>query len=116
MSGNINFYETDKIKKKNPKREDQQLQYTGIKTRTRNLLCGASGAGKTNALLNYIYLTGKPRRATFRHIFLVFKTDEPLYDHLIEQAKDKITVIKDLANLKHLKIIQIMKYYLYLMM
>jgi hypothetical protein len=96
---NINFYETETVKKKNPQRDDQQLQYTGIKLRTRNLLCGASGAGKTNALLNYIYLSSKPRRGTFRHIFLVFKTDEPLYQHLIEQTKDKITVIKDLANL-----------------
>jgi len=98
-STNINFYNSEKVKKKNPTREDQQLQYTGIKLRTRNLLCGASGAGKTNALMNYIYLSSKPRRGTFRHVFLVFKTDEPLYDVLIEQLKDKITVIKDLANL-----------------
>ena len=55
MSYNINFYNTEKVKKKNPTREDQQFQYTGIKLRTRNLLCGASGSGKTNALMNYIY-------------------------------------------------------------
>ena len=99
MSQNINFYNTEKVKKKNPQRDDQQLQYTGIKLRTRNLLVGASGSGKTNALMNYIFLSGKPRKGTFIHVFLCYKTDEPLYDLLIEQLKDKITVIKDLAQL-----------------
>ena len=96
---NINFYNSEKVKKKNPTRDDPQIEYSGIKLRSRVLLCGASGSGKTNCLLNYIYLSSKPRKGTFKHIFLVYKTDEPLYDHLIDQAKDKITVIKDLANL-----------------
>lgn len=101
MSQNINFYETDKIKKKNPQRDDQQLEYTGIKLRSRNLLCGASGSGKTNALMNYIFLSSKPRKGTFRHVFLCYnKTDEPLYAVLQEQLKDKITVFKDLANVR----------------
>lgn len=96
---NINFYDTEKVKKKNPTRKDEQQEYTGIKLRTRNLLCGASGSGKTNALMNYIFLSSKPRKGTFRHVFLCYKTDEPLYDLLIEQLKDKITVFKDLAQL-----------------
>lgn len=95
---NINFYETDKVKKKNPARKDEQVEHTGIKLRTRNLLCGASGSGKTNALMNYIFLSSKPRKGTFRHVFLCYKTDEPLYDVLQEQLKDKITVFKDLAS------------------
>lgn len=98
MSQNINFYNTEKVKKKNPTRKDEQVEYTGIKLRTRNLLCGASGSGKTNALMNYIFLSGKPRKGTFRHVFLCYKTDEPLYDVLQEQLKDKITVFKDLAS------------------
>ncbi len=95
---NINFYETDKVKKKNQNRKDEQVEFTGIKLRTRNLLCGASGSGKTNALMNYIYLSSKPRKGTFRHVFLCYKTDEPLYDVLQEQLKDKITVFKNLAD------------------
>ena len=43
---NINFYETDKVKKKNQNRKDEQVEFTGIKLRTRNLLCGASGSLK----------------------------------------------------------------------
>jgi hypothetical protein len=95
---NINFYDTEKVKKKNPTRKDEQLEYSGIKLRTRNLLCGASGSGKTNALMNYIFLSSKPRKGTFRHVFLCYKTDEPLYEVLQEQLKDKITVFKDLAS------------------
>ena len=95
---NINFYETDKVKKKNQNRKDEQVEFTGIKLRTRNLLCGASGSGKTNALMNYIYLSSKPRKGTFRHVFLCYKTDEPLYDVLQEQLKDKITVFKNLVD------------------
>jgi hypothetical protein len=95
---NINFYETDTVKKKNPARKDEQVEYSGIKLRTRNLLCGASGPGKTNALMNYIFLSSKPKKGTFRHVFLCYKTDEPLYDVLQEKLKDKITVFKDLAS------------------
>jgi hypothetical protein len=98
MSQNINFYENDTVKKKNPQRDDHQLEYTGIKLRSRNLLCGASGSGKTNALMNYIFLSSKPRRGTFKHVFLCYKTDEPLYAVLQDQLKDKITVFKDLSS------------------
>ena len=117
MSGNINFYETDKVKKKNQTRKDEQVEHTGIKLRTRNLLCGASGSGKTNALMNYIFLSSKPRKGTFRHVFLCYKTDEPLYDVLQEQLKDKITVFKIKLMcllLSHSLINPIMKYCLYL--
>jgi ABC-type lipoprotein export system ATPase subunit len=62
MSQNINFYENDNVKKKNPQRDDQQLEFTGIKLRSRNLLCGASGSGKTNALMNDIFLSSKPKK------------------------------------------------------
>ena len=98
MSGNINFYETESVKKKSQNRKDEQFEYTGIKLRSRNLLCGASGSGKTNALMNYIMLSSKPRKGTFIHVFLCYKTDEPLYDVLQEKLKDKITVFKNLTD------------------
>lgn len=95
---NINFYETEAVKKKSQNRKDEQVEFTGIKLRSRNLLCGASGSGKTNALMNYIMLSSKPRKGTFRHVFLCYKTDEPLYDVLQEKLKDKITVFKNLTD------------------
>lgn len=83
MSQNNHFYETHKIKKKNPQRDDQQLEFTGIKWRSRNLLCGASGSGKTNALMNDIFLSSKPRKGTFRHLFLCYWTRTKPDDHYI---------------------------------
>ncbi len=100
---NINFYETETVKKKNPSRKDEQFEYTGIKLRTRNLLCGASGTGKTNALMNYIYLSSKPKKGTFVHVFLCYKTDEPLYDVLQEKLQDKITVFKNIADVPNVE-------------
>ena len=38
------------------------------------------------------------RKGTFRHVFLCYKPDEPLYAVLQDQLKDNITVFKDLAT------------------
>ena len=92
MSEVINFYTTDRIKKKLPKEKDHQFDYTNMKINSRFLIAGSSGTGKTNALMNYIYLTGKPKGGTFTHIFLCCKVSEVLYDDLIEQAGDAISV------------------------
>jgi hypothetical protein len=99
MSGIINFYEQPDVKKKMPKFNDEQFQYTGMKLRTRILLCGASGTGKSNSLINYIFLTSKPKKGTFKQIHLCYKTDEPLYEVLIEKLKDKITLYKEIKNI-----------------
>jgi len=92
MSEVINFYTTDRIKKKLPKEKDHQFDYTNMKINSRFLIAGSSGTGKTNALMNYIYLTGKPKGGTFTHIFLCCKVSEVLYDDLIEQVGDAISV------------------------
>jgi hypothetical protein len=94
----INFYEQKEMKKYLPDFKDEQVQFTGIKLRTRNLFAGSSGSGKTNCLMNYIHETSKPKKGTFKHVYMMFKTSEPLYDCLIDKLKDKITVFKDLKN------------------
>ena len=99
MSGLINFYETESIKKRLPKTKDEQYEYTGIKIRTRNLLCGGSGTGKTNAIMNFIYLSSQPKKGTFKHIYLLYKTDEPLYDDLIEKLGKSISVFKEIKDI-----------------
>jgi len=103
MSKIINFYETEKIKKRLPKFKDDQIQFTGMKLRSRILDCGSSGAGKTNLLYNYIYLTSQGK-GTFKHVFLCYKTDEPLYDEIREQLKDKITCFRDASDIPPVEI------------
>ena len=70
----INFYETESVKKRLPKTKDEQYEFTNIKIRTRNLLVGASGTGKTNAIMNYIYLSSQPKKGTFKHVYLFTTT------------------------------------------
>ena len=98
----INFYETEKIKKRLPKFKDNQVELTGMKLRSRILLCGSSGSGKTNALYNYLYLTSKGK-GCFKRIFLPYKTEEPLYDELIEQSKGTITTFRDASQIPNVE-------------
>ena len=95
----INFYETESVKKRLPKGKDEQYQFTNIKIRTRNLLVGASGTGKTNAIMNFIYLSSQTKKGTFKHIYLLYKTDEPLYDDLIEKLGKNISVYKEISKM-----------------
>lgn len=99
MSDIINFYETEAVKKYLPNQNDPQKEYTGMNIDTRILLCGASGSGKSNALMNYLVLTSKPPKGTFKHIFLISKVKEPLYETLEEKLKDKISIYKSVAEL-----------------
>lgn len=94
----INFYTTDRIKKKLPKEKDLQQNFTKMKIDCRFLICGGSGTGKTNSLMNYIYQTGKVKNGTFTHVFLCFKTSEILYDDLIEQLDSQISIYKTLES------------------
>lgn len=95
----VNIYKSKKVEKYLPKEEDEQKEFTGIKINSRILFLGASGSGKTNALIQFILETSKPKKGTFKHIFLCYKTDEPLYDMLKEELGPKfITCFKSVAE------------------
>ena len=94
-----NFYLSDRIKKKLPKQSDEQFQYTSMKINKHFMITAGTGGGKTNALYSYIIETSKPKKGTFKHIFVVFKTEEPLYEDLQEQLKDGITFVKSISEL-----------------
>lgn len=98
MSDIVNFYSLKGVAKHLDSRADEQRQWTGIKKNSRLLICGASGSGKSNCLLNYLALASKPARGTFKHIFLCYKTDEPLYEYLKDKIKGDITCYKSLES------------------
>ena len=94
-----NFYNSTRIKKKLPKLTDFQQEYTGMKISKHFMIAAGTGGGKTNALYSYLIETSKPKNGTFKHIFIVYKTDEPLYDDLKEQIQDGITFVKSISEL-----------------
>ena len=94
-----NFYNSTRIKKKLPKLTDFQQECTLMKLNKHFMIAAGTGGGKTNALYSYLIETSKPKNGTFKHIFIVYKTDEPLYDDLKEQIQDGITFVKSISEL-----------------
>ena len=93
-----NHYKSKRIAKKLPKQTDDQLEYTGMKINSHFLIAGGTGAGKSNALYDYLLQTSKPTKGTFKHIFIVYKTDEPFYDDIREELGDGVTFFKSVAE------------------
>jgi len=94
-----NYYKSDRIQKKLPKLKDEQFEYTGMRINQHFLICGGTGTGKTNALYSYLLETSRPAKGTFKHIFVVYKTEEPLYEDLKEQLGKGISFYKSIADL-----------------
>jgi hypothetical protein len=94
-----NFYKSSRIQKKLPKIKDEQFEYTQMKINQHFLICGGTGTGKTNALYSYLLETSRPKNGTFKHIFVVYKTEEPLYEDLKEQLGKGISFYKSIADL-----------------
>ena len=94
-----NYYKSERIQKKLPKLKDEQFDYTGMRINQHFLICGGTGTGKTNALYSYLLETSRPTKGTFKHIFVVYKTEEPLYEDLKEQLGKGISFYKSLADL-----------------
>jgi hypothetical protein len=94
-----NYYKSERIQKKLPKLKDEQFDYTGMKINQHFLICGGTGTGKTNALYSYLLETSRPAKGTFKHIFVVYKTEEPLYEDLKEQLGKGISFYKSIADL-----------------
>jgi hypothetical protein len=93
-----NHYKSERIQKTLPKLQDEQLAFTGMKINKHFLLVGGTGAGKTNALYDYIVQTSQPKKGTFRHIYICYKTDETLYDDMKTELKDGISFFKSVAE------------------
>lgn len=94
----INFYTLPKVQKYLKKGDDEQYQWTNMKIYKHFGLIARTGAGKTNALLNYLKLTSQGK-GTFDHIFFCYQTDEELYDYLKDSIpKKQITFIKGVDN------------------
>ena len=94
-----NYYKSNRIQKKLPRIKDEQFEYTGMKINNHFLIAGGTGTGKTNALYSYLIETSRPAKETFKHIFVVYKTEEPLYEDLKEQLGKGISFYKSLADL-----------------
>ena len=94
-----NYYKSNRIQKKLPKLKDEQFEYTGMRINSHFLICGGTGTGKTNALYSYLLETSRPNKGTFKHIFVVYKTEEPLYEDLKEQLGKGISFYKSIADL-----------------
>lgn len=81
----LNFYELNDVKKLNTPSYNPHFKATQMNIPFRCGLIGASGSGKTNALMNYIKLTS----GTFGEIHICYKTTEPLYELLDKKLKSK---------------------------
>jgi hypothetical protein len=95
----INFYENDEVKKLNIDHPNPNFELNQMKLSMMMLLIGATGAGKTNCLLNIL----KRFDNTFSHIYICNQEQEPLYEFLKIKLKDKITIVQKLSDLPDLK-------------
>jgi len=95
----INFYKLKDVQKLMDHDADEQYEFTNCKIYKHLLIVGGTGAGKSNCLLNYIFLTGLPKKGTFDCILFCYETDEFLYEFLKEKlTPGTIVFIKGVSN------------------
>lgn len=92
----VNLYKSKAVQKYLSTNKDEIYPKTGIKQNSRSLICGLSGSGKTNCLMQFIIECN----GLFDKIYLCYKTDETFYDLLIDQLKvdDLIEVFKSVES------------------
>ena len=95
----INFYELPKTKKYLKKANNPHYDETFIDLNSRVLICGQSGSGKTNSLIQYIYKTPD----TFAKIIVVYNQIIPLYEMLRDNCKRGIEFYTDLGKLGNIE-------------
>jgi len=94
-----NFYENKEVKKHMDVTHNPNRDIHNIDLHFRMLICGSSGGGKTNSLVNLIKMFCKGR-GTFDDIKIFCKSKhEPLYEYLSEISKGTIEIIDDLSLL-----------------
>jgi hypothetical protein len=95
----INFYELPDIKENLTNHYNPAFEHTQMAIPARVAVVSLSGGGKSNFLMNYIKLCSSYGDGTFKHIHIVHKIDEDLYDYLEKACKGAITFYKNLAKL-----------------
>ena len=92
----INFYEHPKVKKFIKELPDQQQNRTGMPlSKPHILVCGSTGSGKSQFLVNYIYRTSN----TFFKIYMIVEKVEPLTQYLKEELRDNLVILHGLDEL-----------------
>lgn len=95
----INFYELEEVKKIiGDDEKDDQYEHSGVARDSRTLFCGSTGSGKSNAVMNLISLMSNGKKGLWKHIFVCYKTDEPLYQWLGEKTKGKISFFRSIND------------------
>ena len=94
-----NFYENKEVKKHMDVTHNPNRDIHNIDLHFRMLICGSSGGGKTNSLVNLIKMFCKGR-GTFDEMKIFCKSKhEPLYEYLSDISKGTIEIIDDLSLL-----------------
>lgn len=94
----INFYEVDGVKKISKPSIDNLYPQTNIKINTINLVVGGTGTGKSNAIMNLLFLSSNAKDGVFSKIVLVCKTDETLYTFLKKKIPSEQLIIYKSIN------------------
>jgi len=98
-----NIYNTKKMKAHLPPApHNPNFHQHNLAVNKHLLVCGKTGSGKTNWLLNYI----RVMQDVFSHIHIFTKdADEPAYNLLNSQLKDRVTIrgLNEIPNVKDLE-------------
>ena len=94
----INFYNLPEVQESQYKHQNPNFNLTQMKIPFRCACVAASGAGKSNFLMNLIRLFSFGE-GTFSHIHILHKLEEDLYDLLAKTCKEQITFYKRLSDL-----------------
>lgn len=94
----INFYELPGVQKFMAKTINPNYEYHKIKLHLRACIIGASGAGKSNTVLNILSHFGN----TFNHMYIYTRAEEPLYNYLHSRIpNDLLTISYDLDDFRN---------------
>ncbi len=93
-----NFYENPEFKKMFKPSIDNLIKYCDVKINSHVLISGGTGAGKSNAIMEFIRLSSKDK-GTFKHIHIMHSIDEQLYTFLDKKTNKTIKFYKSLEDL-----------------